>query len=333
VPAALRAAVGVAACVLTAASPAAASSARSAPAVAGAPGYCHTAAGVTVVVDMSALGGGVTVRCAPGGGQGYSGLDALHGAGFTVTGTQRFGSAFVCRIQGRPSATEALAIPGNARYHEECVDTPPATAFWSYWSAHNGGSWTYNASGASSHDTIAGGFEGWAFSLGHAGSPTAPALRPVRPQAPPPSAPPTPTSAPTSPPPHHHKPPGGGPPPATTTPPPTTSTHAPTPTFAAPTSDPSPATTDSSRVAPGHSAATTQPSTPRKHARPHHHAPVTQAAPTTGTATGVVRVSGDLPRSPGQSAGSSRPALVGAVLVVLLGLGAGLTAWRRSRRG
>ncbi len=148
----------------------------------GNPGYCTSAAGVTVVVDMSALGGGVTVRCAPGpASPGFSGIDALHGAGFTVTGTQRYGLAFVCRIQGRPSAREPLAIPGNPQYREQCVNTPPQTAFWSYWYAPNGGSWTYSSVAAQSHDAIPGGFEGWAFSFGSA-RPAAPAVDPTRPR-------------------------------------------------------------------------------------------------------------------------------------------------------
>jgi hypothetical protein len=45
-----------------------------------------------------------------------------------------------------------------------------------------------------------------------------------------------------------------------------------------------------------------------------------------------VRVSGGLPDSAGQSAGSSRPVLLGAGVLAILGLGAGLTAWRRSQR-
>jgi hypothetical protein len=339
VPAGLRAIAGLAACLLTAASPSVAAVSAAGAVESGPSGYCSTTAGVTVVVDMSALGGGVTVRCAPGpGGAGYTGLDALRGAGFTVAGTQRYGLAFVCRIQGRPSPTESLAIPGNPTYHEQCVDTPPQTAFWSYWSARNGGTWAYNTVGASSHGTIPGGFEGWAFSLGN-GSPATPAVEPVRPHAPPPT-----TSAPTSGPPHHHHGGGGGAPPATPSPS-STSTPAPEPTSSAPTT-----------AAPTTSAAPTKPAAPRTRTSPNSAAhstgggdkhrersrrhqgpavPVT-SAPTPGppkSASGTdVRVSGNLPETAPQSAGSSRPVLLGAGVLVILGLGAGLTAWRRSQR-
>jgi hypothetical protein len=334
-PAALRAIVGLAACLLTAGSSSAAVASPAAPAP-GTPGYCSSAAGVTVVVDMSALGGGVTVRCAPGpGGPGYTGLDALRGTGFTVAGTQRYGLAFVCRIQGRPSATESIAIPGNPRYHEQCVDTPPQTAFWSYWSARNGGAWTYNTSGASSHDTISGGFEGWRFSLSPSGSPAPPAVKPVRPHASPPTTPPAPP-----PPTHHHNGGGGGTPPSTSAPP-STAPAPPTSSGPATTSAPSPTvpSTRSSGRPHGHTshkakAAKAHPERRQRHRR--SHAAPAASAPTTGApraGTGNdVRVSGDLPDSAGQSAGSSRPVLLGAGVLAILGLGAGLTAWRRSQR-
>jgi hypothetical protein len=298
---------------------------------AGTPGYCSTAAGVTVVVDMTALGGGVTVRCAPGpAGAGYSGLDALKGAGFSVTGTQRYGSAFVCRIQGRPTATEPLAIPGNPRYREQCVDTPPQTAFWSYWSAPNGGSWTYNTSGAASHDAISGGFEGWAFSLSPGGSPVMPGVAPVRPHQAPPPAPPTSSTPPPRP---HHRPSGGGPPKPTTAPPrPSTSTP-PARSSSGHTTGPPQTTRDPSTEA-------SDPSTEAgKSTHRRHHAavaPVTSAPSTTaptGQATDEVHVSGDLPRGGGQSPGSSRATLIGIGVLVLLNLGAGLTAWRRKHSG
>jgi hypothetical protein len=329
----LRAIVGLAACLLTAASPSAAAVSAAGAVESGTSGYCSTTAGVTVVVDMSALGGGVTVRCAPGpGGAGYTGLDALRGAGFTVAGTQRYGLAFVCRIQGRPSPTESLAVPGNPHYHEQCVDTPPQTAFWSYWSARNGGAWAYNTVGASSHDTIPGGFEGWAFSLGE-GSPATPAVKPVRPHSPPPT-----TSAPTSAPPHHHHGGGGGAPPSTSSPS-STSTPPPAPTSSAPTTDaPTTPAAPTTRTSPSSAARSTGGRAGHHERGRRHQGPVVPvtSAPTPGPprspSSSDVRVSGDLPDTASQSAGSSRPVLLGAGVLVVLGLGAGLTAWRRSQR-
>ncbi|WNV88033.1 flagellar hook-length control protein FliK [Umezawaea sp. Da 62-37] len=138
-------------------------------ALAGTPGYCPTATGVTVVVDYQELGGTTEVRCAPGAQA--TGLAALENAGFAVTGTQRWGKAFVCRINGLPtSATEA------------CVNTPPTNAYWSYWHAPNGGSWTYSQQGASGRQPPQGSFEGWSFSLNHGANDNPPPdVAPVRP--------------------------------------------------------------------------------------------------------------------------------------------------------
>ncbi|GAB3158831.1 hypothetical protein GCM10027290_62720 [Micromonospora sonneratiae] len=116
---------------------------------------CTGTTGVTVVVDFTALGGGVQVGCALG--DPATGLAALQGAGFAVTGTARWGLAFVCRINGLPTSAT-----------EPCVNTPPATAYWSYWHAPSGGAWSYSTSGASSYDPAPGSVEGWSFGAGAA---------------------------------------------------------------------------------------------------------------------------------------------------------------------
>lgn len=118
---------------------------------------CSGTSGVTVVVDFTAFGGGVTVACATGNPA--TGIAALQGAGFTVTGTQRWGLAFVCRIDGLPTPAA-----------EPCFNTPPATAYWSYWHAPAGGSWSYSTVGAASYDPAPGTVEGWAFGAGGAPS-------------------------------------------------------------------------------------------------------------------------------------------------------------------
>ncbi|MCS7475460.1 flagellar hook-length control protein FliK [Umezawaea endophytica] len=138
-------------------------------ALVGTPGHCPDANGVTVVVDYQELGGTTEVRCAPG--PQATGLAALENAGFAVTGTQRWGKAFVCRINGLPTSAT-----------EPCVTTPPATAYWSYWHAPNGGAWTYSQQGASGRQPPLGSFEGWSFSLNHGPNDNPPPdVAPVRP--------------------------------------------------------------------------------------------------------------------------------------------------------
>lgn len=130
--------------------------------------------GTTVVVDFQQLNGNggtpakTKTRCsrnlAPGTPR--TGITALQDAGLTPVGTQRYGFAFVCRIAGRPSATETLPITGNPTYKEGCVNTPPAAAYWGYWYADGKGrTWTYSSQSASTHTAVPGGFEGWSFSL------------------------------------------------------------------------------------------------------------------------------------------------------------------------
>lgn len=147
----------------------------SAPAQAWTNGACPTSNGVTVVVDFAGLGGGTTVRCAPGAQS--SGVSALRNAGFSVGFVQQNSSQglFVCRINGKPN-------PGA----ESCAITPPVNASWSYWNAKRGGSWQYANAGAGNLTPATGGVEGWRFNNG----------RPTQPSVAPPVAPPAPKPAP-----------------------------------------------------------------------------------------------------------------------------------------
>ena len=124
---------------------------------AGLPGYCPDANGVTVIVDFQELGGTTIIRCAPGDQP--TGLAALKNAGIQITGTQRWGEGFVCRIEGKPGPES-----------EACIDTPPASAYWSYWHGTPGGTWTYSSLGASSYNPAPGTVEGWAYGAGSAPS-------------------------------------------------------------------------------------------------------------------------------------------------------------------
>jgi hypothetical protein len=143
------------------------------PAGAATTGACPDASGVTVVVDFHELGGGIVVRCA--GSSVRSGAEALAQAGFTVTEPLRT-PGFVCRIEGKPGADR-----------EACVDTPPTSAYWSYWRADRGGSWTYSSQGASA--TRPAQVEGWSFALDRSATAVPP------PGIAPPPLPPPPTSA------------------------------------------------------------------------------------------------------------------------------------------
>ena len=118
---------------------------------------------VTLVVDFQDLGGARVTRCATGLSLTATGKQALAAAQIVVTDAQR-SPGFACRVLGRPSADEVVPIPGNPNYREACVTTPPAGAYWSYWSARPGGPWTYNTQGYAAKRVTIGGYEGWSFS-------------------------------------------------------------------------------------------------------------------------------------------------------------------------
>src|SRR4051794_35903102 len=112
---------------------------------------CTTTSGVLVIVDMSHFGDDVLRGCASGTPS--SGVAALQSAGFSVAGTQNYGLAFVCRINGLPSATD-----------DDCVNTPPPNAYWAYYYANAGDTtWHYSSVGASSFHPEAGSIQAWAF--------------------------------------------------------------------------------------------------------------------------------------------------------------------------
>jgi len=99
------------------------------------PGSCD---GVWVVVDARAAGASLTTTCVPG--DPASGLAALEQAGSSYT--------FVPRIPGMVCTIDARPDPCNGA---------PADAYWSYWYAEAGGSWTYATLGAGSRDPAPGG--------------------------------------------------------------------------------------------------------------------------------------------------------------------------------
>jgi hypothetical protein len=112
-------------------------------------GACTDDDGVTVVVDSTALGGGIDVGCAPQGG--VTGTEALLAAGFTEA---RDPSGFICAIDGLPD-------PCPTEFTGE---------YWSYWSAAPGdGDWESYQEGSDTAVTAPGAVEGWRYGDGAAG--------------------------------------------------------------------------------------------------------------------------------------------------------------------
>jgi hypothetical protein len=151
------------------------------PSAAGANGPCPGTTGVTVVVDFQGLGGGIVTRCATGSPA--SGFKALEAVGLSVTQVQNM-YGFLCRIDGRPAPAQ-----------EDCLHTPPATAYWSYWRANRGEAWVANSEGGLTRKPPAGSVDGWSFSSG--GKTVPPGIAPpAEPATPKPTVKPTPKPTP-----------------------------------------------------------------------------------------------------------------------------------------
>ena len=152
-----------------------------APATPAAAAACAEGAGVTVVVDFASLGVSTDTDCAAG--DPGSGLEALRAAGHEPTRAAQQPGYFVCRIDGKPA-------------NDPCQRTSPADAYWSYWHAEPGGSWTFSDTGAADRDPAPGTVEGWAFGAGDPPSsppprnraPAAPSRSPTRAPSPTPVA-------------------------------------------------------------------------------------------------------------------------------------------------
>ncbi|MCL2736155.1 MAG: hypothetical protein FWD75_05935 [Propionibacteriaceae bacterium] len=167
------------------------------------PGACAAtdSGAVTVVVDFQGLGEGTRTTCVSGLSAGSTSLDALRASGASVQGTARDGIGFVCRIDSRPGESEVITLPNGGTYVESCVSTPPATAYWSFWWAPQGGSWTYATQGPSTRAVVVGQWEGWSFSLGRGfGQAPVPRVTPSMWATPPPEPAPATSQAPEPPP-------------------------------------------------------------------------------------------------------------------------------------
>ena len=107
---------------------------------------CGETKGVTVVVD-DGLAGGTLIGCAAG--DPTTGLDALLKSGHAYT-----------FLPGQPG----LVCTVNAK--PDPCNNAPTNAYWSYWHAQPGGSWSYGTKGAGSHNPEPSSIDGWSFGSG-----------------------------------------------------------------------------------------------------------------------------------------------------------------------
>ncbi|MFI8363481.1 hypothetical protein ACIGD1_25350 [Streptomyces sp. NPDC085612] len=267
-------------------------------------GQCTTSSGVVLAVDFSHWGGPVYRSC---GTTPTTGYELLNQGGWATTGTGHDGPAFICRI-GYSGHQGGRQYPTPQQ--DDCVLTPPASAYWSYWHADPGqNTWQYSQLGAMLYKPKPGSVDLWIFGgtniEGTEGKPTvtpdqlrAKNTRPAGGPAPKDTrtAKPLPPNVDTGPRPEN--PPAAAPP---TTPPPR-------PT--APASPvPSPTASESATATPS--------------------APPTSAAPAAAAGPAVVEAA---PAADARhDAGSYLPAVATGALVLLIGAAAVFAARRRRR--
>lgn len=121
-------------------------------------GQCTTSSGAVLAVDFSRWGGPIYRSC---GTTPTTGYELLNQGGWRTTGTGHDGPAFICRI-GYSGHKGGRQYPTAKQ--DDCVLTPPASAYWSYWQADPGqNSWTYSQLGAMLYKPKPGSVDLWIF--------------------------------------------------------------------------------------------------------------------------------------------------------------------------
>ncbi|MFJ9344539.1 hypothetical protein ACIRP0_35445 [Streptomyces sp. NPDC101733] len=121
-------------------------------------GQCTTSTGVVLAVDFSPWGGPVYRSC---GTTPTTGYELLNQGGWATTGTGHDGPAFICRV-GYSGYQGGKQYPTAAQ--DDCVLTPPASAYWSYWHANPGqNTWEYSQLGAMLYQPKPGSVDLWIF--------------------------------------------------------------------------------------------------------------------------------------------------------------------------
>lgn len=246
---------------------------------------CSGTSGVTVVVDT---GSSTSTKCVSGDPS--SALKALTGAGFSVTYPQQFPGSVVCRINGFPES-------------DPCVRMPPADAYWAFFHAKRGGSWTYSSSGVASHDPAPGTVVGFRF-----GSGQQPRVAPPAPSA---TSQPAPTTT---------------KPQATSTPKKTASAR---PSTSAPRTTSGLTSATAGGSTPGAAATASGAPSPTASATTSPTATATASGSASATTTGTPTTVAAVPTSEPSDGSGMGTLLAGGALVALVAAGAGYAAWTR----
>lgn len=114
------------------------------------------------VLDVGPLGPVSVLGCAPVVGT-VSAHEAATAAGLDLQGTEQWGAAFVCRVDGRPAVDEEVRRADGSVGTEACLRTPSQGAYWALWTSTDGSTWVYATRGVASLDVDPGDVVGLAF--------------------------------------------------------------------------------------------------------------------------------------------------------------------------
>lgn len=264
---------------------------------------CSTTRGTIVAVDFGHWSGPIIRGCGVqrDGGPEPDPYALLAGGGFAITYVN--GEPFVCRI-GNAAFAGGTAYPTPAEDH--CVVTPPASAYWAYWTAAPGATtWHY---ATMTDKPVPGGVALWTFgatnSSGTQGGPPAGLIDQLR---------------------AHNASPAGG---TAASRPTGRATAAGASTPGGPGATPDAGRRSTSSVPAGARAAgTTTAPAPSNAGGGGSASPAGSVGPDQPGATHVV--SSVAPAQHGS--GSAAPAAIAAVLVAAFGTAGGVSLWRRRR--
>ena len=122
--------------------------------------------GVFVIVQFGLLGAHDVNACAPASAP-ITAAAALKAVGVTTEGTQQYGDQVVCRVNGEPSASKPIDVPGQPPYTEKCAGMPAAFAYWAVWVRDSAaGQWDYAQSGITTEQLKPGQTLGVKFTTG-----------------------------------------------------------------------------------------------------------------------------------------------------------------------
>ncbi|MFC8710157.1 hypothetical protein ACFUCQ_09515 [Streptomyces sp. NPDC057197] len=280
-------------------------------------GRCTTTSGVVLAVDFSHWGGPVYRAC---GTTPTTGYELLNQGGWRTTGTGHDGPAFICRI-GYSGYQGGRQYP--TAQDDDCVLTPPASAYWSYWHADPGrDDWEYSRLGAMLYRPEPGSVDLWIFGgTDIGGTEGRPKIRPDQLRA------------------HNTRPQGDSGKPASTAkapalPPGVDTGPAPGQPPAAPTkAAPPPARTPTAPAEETTASPSPTPTATPSPTAPPSPAPTASATAAAGTGTGT-RVVDAVPAADARhDTGSIVPVVTGVSLVVLIGGAAVYVARRRRADG